>query len=108
MNLIDAFLTISGLAYFWFLHFQATTTIKKELEKILFFSFGVLILFSVHVYSHWLLSLLMSIIFVVAAVDSWIGVQIWKVRGVKDRSQIHQVAMCAWDLLIALCFMLKV
>lgn len=107
MDLIDAFLTISGLAYFIALSHKCTLNLKPLQEKILFNLCGLAILLSVHLIKHWVAYLGLSIFYTVAAMLSWLGVSQWRFLDWEKPSPIHQVAMFAWDLGIAISFMSK-
>ena len=108
MNFIDAFLTISGVAYFLCLPFKCTLNLDLLKEKLFFILSGGLILASIYLVKLWYVYLGISIFYGAAALMSWLGVSKWKFSDWTEMSPIHQVAMFAWDLLIALCFMMKV
>ena len=115
LNLVDAFLLASGVAYL-----AAALTpnkvmkapdIPKGLEWMIFMAMGVTIIWNLF-YNQSLLWTLLGVLESIACVMTFLGYQRWNVqwkikRYTKEASGVAQIAMWAWDLAIAVCFFMK-
>jgi len=105
MNVVNAFLLASAVAYFWCVLIPKRISLSISnivLEKISYLILGLLIIANMMLNIQ-LLWLVMGIIWVLASLYSYLGIQKWNVD---YRSYgLAGVAMWAWDLMIALsCF----
>jgi len=105
MSLPEAFLTLSGLAYFVFaiLPEPCTHQMSKGVEMAVFLLTGLTVIFTPHVS---VLCFPMGVCYVVALSLSYLGYVTWRVRWSDKPDSVVQMAMWLWDLAIALCFFL--
>ena len=123
-NLVDAFLVASAIAYYVavFLPKRCTknsgdlpwemllSKIGQSLviEKIGMGLCGTLILGNLLILDNPLAWLAMGILWTFACVASYLGYAKWNVLWKEEVSDTAQIAMWAWDLLIATCCLMKV
>jgi len=105
MSLPEAFLLLSGLAYFAFAAAPdpCTYNIDKGVERIAFFLTGSVILLSLQIAVP-ILYRFLGVLYVAALSASYLGYVTWRVRWSDKPENVVQVAMWLWDLAIALCF----
>ena len=105
MSLPEAFLLLSGLAYFVFAAVPEPCTyqMSKGVERVAFFLTGAVILLALYL-SLPLLYVFMGVCYVLALSLSYLGYVTWRVRWSDKPYSVVQVAMWLWDLAISLCF----
>ena len=103
MSIPEAFLTLSGLAYFVFAAVPEPCTyqMSKAVERVVFLLAGLLVLFGPHFP---VLCFPMGVCYVAALSASYLGYVTWMVRWSEEPDSVVQVAMWLWDLAISLCF----
>ena len=114
MNLNTALLLVSGLAYICAvaLPYPSLKNTDRIKEKISFFILGITILFLVlaregNLFNNSLVWTILGIFYVMASWLSYIGHSQWNMLWKQEISDVAQMYMAAWDMLIAIsCFMI--
>jgi len=103
MSLPEAFLALSGLAYFVFAATPEPCTyqMSKRVERVAFLLTGLLILSS---FRFPVLYLPLGACYVAALSFSYLGYVTWRVRWSEEPDSVVQMAMWLWDLAISLSF----
>ena len=108
MNVVDAFLLASGIAYICAaLLPNPSTQYTKKLELPGFLILGALMILNVIILDFPLFWLLLGILSVLDCVVSYLGYIKWNVLWKEEPSDAAQMAMWAWDLAIAVCCFMK-
>ena len=105
MSLPEAFLVLSGLAYFAFAAVPEPCThqMSKRVERVVFLLAGLLVLAGPHFP---VLCFPMGVCYVLALSLSYLGYVTWRVRWSTEPDSVVQAAMWLWDMGIALSFFL--
>ncbi|MEM2849055.1 MAG: hypothetical protein QXI36_02125 [Candidatus Bathyarchaeia archaeon] len=109
MNLTNAFLTFTTIAYFTALTFPKplTKNLPIFLERLLMLIGGICLLINLRLNIQ-LLWLLYAIAWTFHAGLSYLGYIQWNVLWQKKPSSKAQIAMFTWDALVAIACLLKV
>lgn len=111
MNLIDAFLLVSGIAYLAAAVFPKPLLKHPKMhpayEVAIFGTLGITIIVNLMTssYNVWVL---LGIIETIACGMTFLGHQQWNVLWKTEASDAAQLAMWVWDLAIAVCCFMKV
>ena len=108
MNLVDAFLFITLMAYYsaGILPKPITKNLKITTEKLLMLLAGTVLLLNL-IFNIPLLWFSMGVIWTINAVSTYFGYVQWNLTYKSDPSDAAQMTMVVWDLLIALCCFMK-
>lgn len=108
MQLVDAFLLSSAIAYFICLYTPKPTMRNRNFlaEKLAMLAMGLLLLGNL-VFNLNFMWLLMGILWTTGAVLTYLGYTQWNVLWRFDVSDIAQMFMAFWDLLIAVACLTK-
>ena len=109
MNPLDAFLFVSGLSYvFCVLSPKPLMMIDNwGLEKIGLGAMGCLLLFNLYGLNHSAVWMGLGIVYSAACLSSYFGLVKWRVYWRSDVSEIMQISMAFWDLLIGVVCLIK-
>jgi len=110
MNLVDAFLLVSGVAYLCavFLPKPCTRNISNIwIEKLLMLIAGTILLSNLLLFNISWIWIGLCLGWTFAALLSYLGYSKWNILWRKDLSDEAQVFMACWDLAIAVCCMIK-
>jgi len=108
VDVISAFLLVSGIAYYCIIPLPQPTTknISKAKERIWFFVTGTAIVSLVvasklGIFSAWWAWMALGIFYTMACILSYLGYTKWNVLWREDLSDEAQMSMWLWDLAIA-------
>lgn len=111
MQVVEAFLIFTAVCYYAAsllgAFFKPTTKNVRPvaLEVFLMFLMGSIILLNLFLGLSWLW-LGMGALWSLASVLSFLGYMQWNIVYEAKQSDIHQVAMCLWDMAVAVCCLL--
>ena len=112
MNLVDAFLLVSGVAYLVAVLLPKpivkVPNLSGLLENCIFLFFGLSILLNLAVYDQEYVWVALGIMETVNCGLTFLGHQQWNVLWKTEASDAAQIAMWAWDLAIAVCCFMKI
>ena len=110
MNPVSAFLLASGMAYICCLVLPKpiTNTGSIALEKTGLGAAGGIILLNLLFFEKKMVWIGLGALYVLGCILSYFGYVKWVVQWSRDTSDTAQMIMALWDLLIALCCLLKV
>lgn len=108
MNVVDAFLTLSAVAYFLAVLMPKPTIKNSNIikEKVLMFLLGLFLALNlVFNFRSWWFA--MGMLWTLFAGKTYLGYVEWNVLWKDEVSDEAQMFMFMWDLLIALCCFIK-